>query len=256
MSCLGASAHLDAQEHRRVFAPSRPGPADRTIRQPATERRAEVPPTPHVTPAPEPVDRAASPFAADPSTYAPQYQPSQRWIRFPFGFNSVSHRPAVWYAGYPIASYPGYPVSTYLPTDTELRSAYPQRDSRADAPTTGTLYLEVEPATARVYVDSIEVGSVEDFRAGLTLTGGPHRIELRAPGYEKTSFDVDIGALHTATFRGRLSLVEKPAVELLSSPSLDTFYVISGCYAGNRPPREANLRSGCDVTRMRSFTPR
>jgi len=32
----------------------------------------------------------------------------------------------------------------------------------------------------------------------------------------------------------------------------DTFYVIPGCYAGNRPPNPVRLPKGCDVARLRT----
>ena len=41
----------------------------------------------------------------------------------------------------------------------------------------------------------------------------------------------------------------------VSSPPLprtsSTFYVIAGCYVGNKPPQPANLRSGCDISQLR-----
>ena len=33
----------------------------------------------------------------------------------------------------------------------------------------------------------------------------------------------------------------------------DTFYVIAGCYAGNRPPDPARLPKGCDASKLRTL---
>jgi hypothetical protein len=43
---------------------------------------------------------------------------------------------------------------------------------------------------------------------------------------------------------------EPPRVAASHGP--DTFYVIPGCYAGNRPPNPERLPKGCDVSRMRT----
>ena len=33
----------------------------------------------------------------------------------------------------------------------------------------------------------------------------------------------------------------------------ETFYVIPGCYMGNRPPRERSLPPGCDIARVKAI---
>jgi hypothetical protein len=43
---------------------------------------------------------------------------------------------------------------------------------------------------------------------------------------------------------------EAPKVAAAHGP--DTFYVIPGCYAGNRPPNPARLPKGCDPAKMRT----
>lgn len=42
---------------------------------------------------------------------------------------------------------------------------------------------------------------------------------------------------------------ETPRVAVVHAP--DTFYVIAGCYAGNRPPDPARLPKGCELGRLR-----
>src|SRR2546430_2505246 len=41
---------------------------------------------------------------------------------------------------------------------------------------------------------------------------------------------------------------EPPRIAAAHGP--DTFYVIPGCYAGNRPPNPARLPKGCDLMKM------
>ena len=43
---------------------------------------------------------------------------------------------------------------------------------------------------------------------------------------------------------------ERPPIAVAHGP--DTFYVIPGCYAGNRPPIPERLPKGCDITRVRT----
>ena len=42
-----------------------------------------------------------------------------------------------------------------------------------------------------------------------------------------------------------------PAEVAPAAHTPDTFYVIPGCYAGNRRPTEADLPAGCDLARLR-----
>ncbi len=71
----------------------------------------------------------------------------------------------------------------------------------------GSLRLKVKPAEASVYVDGYYVGLVDDFDGifqRLHVEPGPHRIEIREPGYEPLTFDVRIDPGHTTTYRGEL----------------------------------------------------
>jgi hypothetical protein len=89
--------------------------------------------------------------------------------------------------GYPPYGY-GYPSSYSYPADGELR-------------------LKVRPRDAQVFVDGYYVGIVDDFDGvfqRLHLPSGPHRIEVRAPGYETLTFDVQIRFDETTKFEGDL----------------------------------------------------
>jgi hypothetical protein len=95
-----------------------------------------------------------------------------------------------WYGGigYGSSGY-GYP-----------QSAYSYRDD-------GDLRLKIRPREAQVFVDGYYVGIVDDFDGvfqRLHLEAGPHRIEVRAPGYETLTFDVQIRFDDTTKFEGDL----------------------------------------------------
>ncbi|HXD73541.1 MAG TPA: hypothetical protein VN628_07390 [Vicinamibacterales bacterium] len=44
-----------------------------------------------------------------------------------------------------------------------------------------------------------------------------------------------------------------PEAPRVASLHPDTFYVIEGCYAGNRPPNPARLPKGCDLAKLREI---
>ena len=72
---------------------------------------------------------------------------------------------------------------------------------------TGSLRLRVSPAQARVYVNDVFVGLVEEFNGlsnHLKLTEGEHMVEIRLEGYVTfvPEFTVTIG--RTTTIRGTL----------------------------------------------------
>jgi hypothetical protein len=77
----------------------------------------------------------------------------------------------------------------------------------ARAHDTGRLRLRVAPKHAEVLVNGYYVGVVDDFNGlfqRLTLDSGPHRIEIRADGYEPLAFEVLIVRGQTITYRGEL----------------------------------------------------
>lgn len=69
----------------------------------------------------------------------------------------------------------------------------------------GSLRLKIKPSNAQVYIDGNLVGMVDSFDGAfqkLTVDAGPHHVELRAEGYETTSFDVVITPDDTITYKG------------------------------------------------------
>jgi hypothetical protein len=71
----------------------------------------------------------------------------------------------------------------------------------------GSLRLKIKPRDAQVFVDGYYVGVVDDFDGvwqRLHIESGPHRIEVRAPGYEPLTFDVRVRFDHTTNLEGEL----------------------------------------------------
>jgi hypothetical protein len=67
--------------------------------------------------------------------------------------------------------------------------------------------LKVKPRHAEVYVDGYFAGIVDEFDGfwqRLHVEPGPHRIEVRADGYEPLSFEVRILPDRTITYSGEL----------------------------------------------------
>ncbi len=76
----------------------------------------------------------------------------------------------------------------------------------------GGLKLKVEPKDAEVYVDGYYMGTVDDFNGTfqkMELEAGPHRVEIRAPGFQTITFDVRIEPNDTVTYRGELQTLSK-----------------------------------------------
>jgi hypothetical protein len=124
-------------------------------------------------------------------------------------------------------------------------------------PAFGMLRFNVTPQSAQVFVDSFYAGTIADIEAQrvLTLVAGPHRIELRAPGYQPVTFDVRIDPNDTVVYRAALER-ERTAPTAAVRPTGPTrMYVIPGCYAGNMAPRADRLPSGCDIKQVRVIDP-
>ena len=71
----------------------------------------------------------------------------------------------------------------------------------------GSLRLKIDPKNAEVYVDGYYVGVVDSFDGAfqkLGLDSGNHKIELKAPGFAPTTFDVLITPGQTVTYKGDL----------------------------------------------------
>ena len=125
------------------------------------------------------------------------------------------------------------------------------------APEVGYLRLVVhQPGAARVYIDHAYLGSVNDLRRRIPLEPGPHRVVLRAPGYRAVTFDVRIVADEITTYRTDFTSTLRGEKAVPSEGGVPrTFYVIPGCYAGDRLPRASDLPAGCTLEDLRSIPP-
>jgi hypothetical protein len=75
----------------------------------------------------------------------------------------------------------------------------------------GSLKLKIKPKDAEVFVDGFYVGLVDDFDGlfqKLHIDAGPHRVEVRAAGYEPLVIEVRITADHTTTYQGELKRIQ------------------------------------------------
>lgn len=170
-------------------------------------------------------------FLAGPTTYAPRYGRPGDLPPRPFGF------------GYTDAFLPSGVLFVAIPTETDVA--------------TGVLSLRVTPSTAQVFVDGAFAGTAAEFATGRRLGVGPHRIELRADGYETHAFDKRILGNDVVEYRQDLFEVRPPAPRVVA-PAPDTvavrrpYYVIPGCYGGNTPPTASRLPAGCNITALQT----
>jgi hypothetical protein len=98
-----------------------------------------------------------------------------------------------YYSGYYDPWYGGYPA-VYQPSADYVFDQ-------------GRLRLKIKPRNAEVYVDGYYAGAVDDFDGifqRLHLESGPHRIEIRAMGYETLTFEVMINVDRTTTYEGEM----------------------------------------------------
>lgn len=123
---------------------------------------------------------------------------------------------------------------------------------------TGLLRLSGTPASAQVFVDGYYVATLSDIEAqrALTLTSGPHRIELKAADYTSTTFDVRIDPNDTVTYRAALEHVrpQPPARSAAPAAGPTKMYLIPNCYLGNVPPKTSRLPQGCDIKRVQEIS--
>lgn len=181
-------------------------------------------------------------FLAGPDTFAP---------RFDRQIGRDHHRRRFFSGG-------GYVSGLFGPEKPYRRSrSSAHRSARTEA--NGYLQLHVQPGTAQVYIDGVYMGTVDDFRRlvpGRSLEPGTHRLELRAPGYETMSADVRVFPDEITTYQSDLKLLDSNENRALGPrPVPKTFYVIPGCYAGDKPPRTVRLPPTCDASKVRTVPP-
>ena len=166
------------------------------------------------------------------------------------------HSAYPWNRGY-TASY-GWPIVYAVPqiVETHVVSQAPAPEPIGQELPMGRLVLDVQPASAQVFVDGYYVGTADDFNAslgGLLLETGAHRIDLAAPDHEQITFDVRIALNQFVTYQQVLKPIKLQPIVPPARSAPQIFYLIPGCYMGNVPPKEATLRPNCDPARAITF---
>jgi hypothetical protein len=124
--------------------------------------------------------------------YYPYYPLSYGFFWDPWGYSAYGYGSGY---GYPDGAGYGYGYGGYGPYQGPTYQIY------------GGLRLKVKPNEAEVFVDGYFAGVVDDFDGAfqqLNLDVGPHRIELRATGYEPLSFELRTQPDEKITYRGGL----------------------------------------------------
>jgi hypothetical protein len=176
-----------------------------------------------------------SPFDARPGTYTRRSRgPRSFGIPLEYGFGEPGYVP---YA------------------DTTIYDSQQQAEREAEI-TAGTLFLDVTPSTALVFVDAAYVGTVQDLQArGVTLSPARHWLDLEAPGFDKQTIEITIRAGEPLRYRVDLTPTRRAEIAVMPPRPPETMYAIPGCYGGNRPPVAANLPKGCDIAKVRVIRP-
>jgi hypothetical protein len=195
-------------------------------------------------------------FRAGPTTYAPSYD------RLPAPYRQRSTGRFV---------YGGYAYGTGYSTELPVTERYMQRSddlvrqySRRYEP--GRLRLDVEPGSARVFVDGTFVGTVDEINyrsGGFPIAPGSHRVTVLAAGYESAGTFVRVNPGESVLYReyldqnqnrftSRFSGAFIPVSRYSRVPAPATLYVIPGCYAGDAMPRAEQLRPGCAIENVRT----
>lgn len=147
------------------------------------------------------------------------FSPWGRWYPWFYGgYGYVSYDPwrygtsrySMWRYGdwYDPYCYGYWPCNAYWGGGSGSSSRSDEESEEA----TGSVRLRVSPAHAKVYVDGVLVGVVDDFdglSGHLKLTLGTHLVEIKADGYETFVPEITIAEGKTTTVRGSLKKVVK-----------------------------------------------
>jgi hypothetical protein len=130
--------------------------------------------------------------------YSPYYNRYAYWNPWGYGYGLgyFSYDPYLFGA----MAYPGYGGGGGY--ESSGGGSYVQHYQGA-----GSLRLKIKPANAQVYVDGYYVGVVDSFDGTfqkLNVDAGPHRVELKAEGYETTDFEVVVTPGDTVTYKGEM----------------------------------------------------
>jgi hypothetical protein len=162
--------------------------------------------------------RTRPPYGYYPGYYPSHYHYPYAWYGYGgFGLGYFYYDPFWWgypgygynpgYGYYPGAYYgAGYYGGGYPWGGISVGGSY-SGGSSGTYYGTGKLRLKVKPRDAEVYVDGYFVGLVDDYDGTfqrLELDAGPHRVEVRKPGFASMTVEVRILEGETVTYRGEL----------------------------------------------------
>ena len=172
--------------------------------RPRGDRPASGEYTPRTGPQPVPGGRATGGIYLPTGYYGGYYPYGYGGLGFGsyYGYNDPWYDPFYGgFGGYGYGGY-GYGGSYYGGS---------QYGTSSSAGEEGSLRLKIKPREASVFVDGYYVGLVDDFDGifqKLNIEAGPHRVEIRAPGYETLSFEVRLVPDHTTTYTGELKKIQ------------------------------------------------
>ena len=119
------------------------------------------------------------------------------WAGYPVTYYDPYYYP---YDYYPYSTAPGYPAPPQGSVNVQPYASPNQSNM-------GGVSFDITPESAEVWVDGNYMGEVGQFTASsqpLGLPAGRHHVELREPGFEVSSFDVDVIAGQVIPYQGQL----------------------------------------------------
>lgn len=132
----------------------------------------------------------------------PPINPPPVYVSYwPYGFGGLGFGSyyGSYYGGFYDPFYPGYGGYGY--------PGYAYPTSSYTSGFEGSVRLKIKPRDAQVFVDGYYAGVVDDFDGvfqRLHIEAGPHRIEIRAAGFEPLIFDVRVQFDETTNLEGQL----------------------------------------------------
>lgn len=190
ITCIPALSTAQSSAQKRT-PPPKSAPA------PAPQRRPPETGKPPAQAVPRP---PASRRSTRPAPRPPARPPESRTLIYPYYFHDFDFLYQFPYGVYPYSRYP-YPPYGYAAPVPGCVSAEGEVEGIEG---TGAVRIEIPQKEAAVYIDGFYVGAVEDFNGAteqLTLSPGPHHLELRAAGYQTLTFDVQVQTGRTITYR-------------------------------------------------------
>ena len=134
-------------------------------------------------------------------SYDPWRYGGTRWVWGRYG--TWWYEPTPWYDPW-YDPYYGWYGMTYGGGGGGVHSYASNTEERSS---TGKLRLKVNPSAAKVYIDGVLQGVVDDFNglsSSLEISEGTHQLEIRGDGYATLKDQIKIEGGTTQTYRGSL----------------------------------------------------